>query len=215
MLMYDDSFGAVMAASQQQATRLGADAYGSEHVLLGLLSAAGPLTEQVRRTEPGLDAQVVRSAVERSADDAVHLQRLGIDAERLLAPASGDAADAGAGEGRAPSRPRPTPRNRHTPEWQQALNSASVKLNQLQKSGALPRQRKITSAVLWLAVLEPGTRAHRLLAAVDVDAERVRAAVLGTLAGAGAVVPAWPEQARAGLLTRLVLHAFSRANTAV
>ncbi len=212
MLVYDDSFAAVMAASQEQATRLGADAYGSEHVLLGLLTAAGPLTEQVVRVEPGLEVQVVRSAVERSADDAVHLQRLGIDTERLLAPAS--EAAAGVGEGRAPSRARRPPRNRHTPEWQQALNSASVKLSRLHESGALPRRRKVTSAVLWLAVLEPGTRAHRLLAAVDVDAERVRVAVLSALAGAGAVAPAWPEQARAGLLTRLVQGLLARANTA-
>ncbi|WP_337059472.1 Clp protease N-terminal domain-containing protein [Kineococcus sp. G2] len=204
MLVYDDSFGAVMAASQEQATRLGADAYGSEHVLLGLLAAAGPLTEQVQRTEPELDARVVRSAVERGADDAVHLRRLGVDAEQLLAPAPGEES----------SRPRPTPRNRHTPEWQQALNSASVKLSQLRKSGALPRERKVTSAVLWLAVLEPGTRAHRLLAAVDVDAERVRTAVLSALAGAGAVAPAWPEQARAGLLTRLAQRALARVSTA-
>ncbi|MCI2240086.1 hypothetical protein MN205_16575 [Kineococcus sp. TRM81007] len=204
MLIYDDSFGAVMAASQREATELGADAYGSEHVLLGLLGAAGPLTEQVQRAEPALTAGAVRAAVQRGADDAVHLQRLGVDAEQLLAPAPGE----------TPSRQHPTPRNRHTPEWQRALASASVKLDRLQKSGALPRQRKVTSAVLWLAVLEPGTRAYRLLAAVDVDAERVRDAVLGALAGAGAAAPPWPEQARAGLLTRLVQRALARVNTA-
>ncbi|WP_432507374.1 Clp protease N-terminal domain-containing protein [Kineococcus arenarius] len=203
MLVYDESFGAVMAASQREATRLGAGSYGSEHVLLGLLAAAGPLAEQVRRTEPGLTVQAVRSAVERGADDAPHLRRLGIDAQQVLATA-----------GSEPPGPRPAPRNRHTPEWQAALGSASVKLSQLQKSGALPREGKVTSAVLWLAVLEPDTRAHRLLAAMDLDAERVRGAVLTVLAGSGSVVPPWPRQARAGFLTRLVQRAFARANVA-
>ncbi|WP_432492346.1 Clp protease N-terminal domain-containing protein [Kineococcus auxinigenes] len=203
MLIYDDSFSAVMAASRQEATHLGADRYGSEHVLLGLLAAAGPLTEQVRRSAPELTAQAVRSAIERGADDAPHLQRLGIDADQVLATAGGE-----------PSRPHPAPRNRHTPEWQGALGSASVKLNRLQKSGALPREGKVTSAVLWLAVLEPGTRAQRLLAAMDLDAERIRGTVLTALTGNGSVAPPWPQQARAGFLTRLAQRAFARANTA-
>ncbi|MDP9393636.1 MAG: hypothetical protein M3Q27_04945 [Actinomycetota bacterium] len=108
MLIYDDTFGAVMAASQREATQLGAHEYGSEHVLLGLLTAGGATAEAVTRAHPSLTAEAVRSGIERAVDDLPHLQRLGIDPEQLLRAG-------------AESSPRgPTPRNRHTPESQAA-----------------------------------------------------------------------------------------------
>jgi len=78
-----------------------------------------------------------------------------------------------------------------------------VKLDRLRKSGALPRERKVTSAVLWLAVLEPTTRVHRLLAAIDVDVDRLREVLLTALAD-GAPTPTWPERVQHGAIHRVL-----------
>ncbi|WP_432487040.1 Clp protease N-terminal domain-containing protein [Kineococcus sp. SYSU DK018] len=196
--IHDQSFGAVMVASQREATRLRAPEYGSEHVLLGLLSLGGPIVDAAVAAFPGFTLATVRTAVETDLDDRPHLERLGISSADV--PAAPDPVGA------------LTPANRHTAEWQSALASASVKLNQLQKSRLLPRERKVSAALLWLAVLEPAARASKLLRAMAVDPDRVRDVVLRDLAPAGSPLPAWPTQARPGLVTRLVQHAFTRIN---
>lgn len=197
MLIYDDSFAAVMAASQREAAALGADVYGSEHMLLGLLAAGGPLAEQVSSVDSGVSFDAVRQAVENAVDDAPHLQRLGISA-----------VDAGPTADR--TRPARMPRNRHTPELQVSLNSGSAKWGQLRKTGQLPRRSKVDSAVLWLAVLEPTARAARLLRTMGSDPDRLRAAVLSALAAPGTAAPQWPTEVRSGPVTRLAHWLFNR-----
>lgn len=200
MLIYDDSFGAVMAASQRQAAALGADVYGSEHILLGLLSAGGPLAEQVSNADSGVSLGAVRHAIENAVDDAPHLRRLGLSAVSTQAAAN-------------TTKPERMPRNRHTPELQAALNSGSAKLAHLRKTGQLPRERKVDSAVLWLAVLEPTARASKLLRAMGSEPDRLRGVVLGALAAPGAPTPPWPTEVRSGPVTRLVHWLFNRKST--
>ena len=200
MPIYDESFAAAMVATQREATRLGADAYGSEHVLLGLLAGDVPPGREIARAFPGLTPGALGAAAGSSADDLPHLQRLGI------AP------------GALPPAPRPgrvPPRNRHRPELQASLNSASAKLNRLLKDGSLPRSSTPGSAVLWLAVLEPTARAARLLAAMGLEPDAVRAEVLRALCGDGRPLPEWPDQAPPlGVVTRLAQRLLSRANVA-
>ncbi|MEZ0492690.1 Clp protease N-terminal domain-containing protein [Kineococcus sp. TBRC 1896] len=198
MLIYDQSFGAAMAASQREATRLRAGEYGSEHVLLGLLSLDDPIARDAVAAQPTFTLTTVRTAVETDLDDLPHLERIGISAADVSS---------------APAAARTlTPANRHTAEWQNALNSASVKLNQLQKSGLLPRERRMSATVLWLAILEPAARSAKLLRAAGIDPDHIRTAVLQHLTPAGAVPPRWPAHARPGLATRLMQHAFTRLN---
>lgn len=149
MLMYDDSFVAVMTATQDEAAALGARAYGSEHVLLGLLAFDDDLTQQVVRSFPDLTTSAVRAAVRGAVDDAPHLARLGLTAHD---PAVGARAEGTAGGVR--------PRNKHTPELQSALNQASAKWGHLRDTDTLPKERKLTSAILWLACSSP-PRARR------------------------------------------------------
>lgn len=203
MLMYDDSFVAVMTATQDDATALGARAYGSEHVLLGLLAFDDDLTQQVVRSFPDLTTSAVRAAVRGAVDDAPHLARLGLTAHDPAATARADGTAGGV-----------RPRNKHTPELQSALNQASAKWGHLRDTHALPKERKLTSAILWLAVLEPSARAPRLLGAMDVDPDGVRTAVLSALMPAGAVVPTWPTEPPVGPVTRLVQRVFGRTNVA-
>ena len=200
MLIYDDSFAAVMTASQREAAAFGADVYGSEHILLGLLSAGGPLTERVVTVGSGVSLDAVREAIENAVDDAPHLQRLGVSAVATHAAAE-------------TTEPVRMPRNRHTSELQSSLNSSSVKLAHLRKTRQLPRERKVDSAVLWLAVLEPTARASKLLRAMGSDPDRVRATVLGALAAPGTPAPHWPTEVRSGPVTRLVHWLFNRKST--
>lgn len=197
MLIYDDSFAAVMAASQREAAALGADVYGSEHVLLGLLAAGGPLAEQVTSVDGGVTLDAVRQGIENAVDDAPHLQRLGVSAVDAHVPTG-------------TTRPVRMPRNRHTSELQASLNAGSAKWGQLRKARRLPRERKVGTAVLWLAVLEPTARASKLLRAMGSDPDRLRAAVLTALAGPGAPVPPWPSEVRPGPVTRLAHRLFDR-----
>lgn len=200
MLMYDDSFVAVMTATKGEATALGARAYGSEHVLLGLLASDDDLTQQITRSFPDLTAGAVRAAVRGAVDDAPHLARLGLTAHN---PAIITAHSYGAAGG-------VRPRNKHAPELQSALNQATAKWGHLRHTRALPKERKLTSAVLWLAVLEPSARAARLLGAMEVDPDGVRTAVLSALMPAGAVVPTWPAEPPVGPVTRVVQRVFGR-----
>lgn len=192
-----------MTATRQQATALGAQVYGSEHALLGLLAADGPVTQQVVRLHPQLSADAVRTAIEQALDDLPHLQRLGIDLDTVpMAPSS---------TGRAANQ---KPRNRHTPELQAALNSATAKWGQLRKNHQLTRQRKQSSAVLWLAVLEPSARASRLLRALGADPDRMRSAVLATGVPMGATAPTWPAQPAPGRGQRLMQRLCTRVHVA-
>lgn len=200
MLMYDESFVAAMTATKDAATALGARAYGSEHVLLGLLASDDDLTLQVARSFPGLTAGAVRAAVSGAVDDAPHLARLGLTAHNpaiITARAEGTAGGL-------------RPRTKHAPELQSALNQATVKWGHLRRTHALPKERKLTSGVLWLAVLEPSARAARLLGAMEVDPDGVRTAVLSALVPAGVEVPTWPVEPPVGPITRVVQRVLGR-----
>ena len=202
MLMYDDSFAAVMTATKDEATALGARDFGSEHVLLGLLASDDELTQRVVRSFPDLTASAVRAAVRSAVDDAPHLARLGLAARESVVTAR-----AGGAAGGVP------PRNKHTPELQSALNQATAKWGHLRRVRALPKESKVSSAVLWLAVLEPSARASRLLHAMGVDVDGVRTTVLSALAPSGAA-PMWPDEPPVGPVTRLVHWVFGRTNVA-
>lgn len=200
MLIYDDTFTDVMTATQHEATALGAHVYGSEQVLLGLLATGGPIGDRVSAAVPSLSYDAVLDAVERAADDAPLVASLG------LSTVAAQVAEA--------PRPSRTPRNRHTSELQSALNTASAGWGRLRKNGSLPKENKLTSTVLWLAVLEPAARTSRLLQALDVDVDQVRAEVLAAAATPGAPVSTWPTEVRTGPVTRLVQRIFSRTSTA-
>ena len=109
--VWDESFMTVMEAAEAEARRSNASAYGSEHVLLGLLSVPDAVTGRVLADRPELTVEAVRHAVAAAVDDAPHLKRLGIDPE-LLRQA----------EQAAPPGPRVDLRNRHTAELQVALD---------------------------------------------------------------------------------------------
>ena len=200
MLIYDDTFVTAMKATQDEATALGARTYGSEHVLLGLLASDDDLTRRVALGCPELTADGVREAVRRSLDDAPHLARVGVAISEAMPEPD-------------PARPlhRIAPRNRHTPELQTALNSASAKWGHLRDTQAVPRERRLSSAVLWLAVLEPSSRASRLLAAMGVDRDSLRAKVLTAIALVGASTPEWPVDPPLGRVARLARWVIARA----
>jgi len=203
VLIWDESFMTVMEAAEAEARRSNASAYGSEHVLLGLLSVPDAVTGRVLADRPELTVEAVRHAVAAAVDDAPHLKRLGIDPE-LLRQA----------ERAAPPGPRVDLRNRHTAELQVALDDSSHTCGQLVKRRQLPLTRKLGSAHLWLAVLEPTSRAHRLLNALDVDPDQVRVTVLTAMAAPGSPPPAWPGHLRRGLLDRVLSRFFERVNVA-
>lgn len=142
MVFWDDTFAAATDAATREAQRLGAQVYGSEYALLGLLASGDAVTQQVVHSAPTLTLDAVRSAVSGAVDDASHLAELGVDLDQLAA--AGDA------------RSQPAMlRNKHSPEFQTSLHAATSKWLQVVKQGGLPRERKLGSAQLWLAVLEP------------------------------------------------------------
>ena len=63
MLIYDDTAAEAISAAAEEAQRAGASRYGSEHVLLGLLRSAAPVTRLVTRDHPQLSTDNVRTAV--------------------------------------------------------------------------------------------------------------------------------------------------------
>lgn len=199
MLIYDSSFTDVMEATQREATSLGAHVYGSEHILLGLLLTAGPVNEAISAIDSTLNYNTVHHAIINASDDAPLLHNLG------LATVATQIADA--------PKPQRTPRHRHTPELQTALNTASTKWGQLRKAGYLPRQSKLDSTVLWLAVLEPSARAARLLHSIGVDPDQARSTVLSAAVGTGNPIPPWPAEVRVGPITRMVHWFFNRTST--
>ncbi|WP_299037779.1 Clp protease N-terminal domain-containing protein [uncultured Pseudokineococcus sp.] len=202
MLFYDETFSEAMTAGGREAELAGRRAMGTEHLLLGLLIARGPLVDPAVRAAPALSEHSVRQAIERGLDDLPYLHQLGIDPDRVLASAG------------APSASHLLMSGSHTNDLQAALEAASLKLHQLRKSGALPRERKVTSAVAWMTVLEPTTRVSRLLAAMDVDADHLRDALLGALVVDGAPTPPWPERARPGVVNRGFQRLFRRLDVA-
>ncbi|MEJ5913663.1 Clp protease N-terminal domain-containing protein [Pseudokineococcus sp. 1T1Z-3] len=201
MMLGDESFTTAMKAGGREAERAGRRPMGSEHLLLGLLTARGPLLAPLVDVEPRLGEAAVREAVERSLDDQPYLRQLGIDPDAVLASAS---AEGTASEGRRLTT------GGHTDDLQDALYAAACKWHELRASGALRRERKVSAAVLWLAVLEPTTRVSRLLPAMGVDVDRLRAVVLTELAADRAQTPAWPEKARPGRVDRLLDRLFRR-----
>ena len=201
MLMYDDSFVAAMTATTDEATALGARIYGSEHVLLGLLVAHDHVTQHVVDMFPGLTAPAVREAVRAALDDAPHLARLGLTLPAASATAPSDGAARGT-----------RPRAKHTPELQSALNQATARWAHLRRSGALHKERKVSSAVLWLAVLEPSARGRRLVDAMQIDPDGVRTAVLSAIVPTGAAIPTWPTEAPVGPATRFTHWVFGHLN---
>ena len=203
MHSYDNSIIAAMVASEREVMRVGGNAIGTEHVLLGLLATGGSVAAQVQQAEPRLTVASVRAALEQSIDDLPHLQRLGIDPQRVLASA-----------GASYPGPLLAARGSHTAEFQGALQSASVKMSRLEKLKALSDKQKASSSVLWLAVLEPDTRGHRLLAAMALDSDVLRGVVLAALTDPEAPTPVWPEQARPGLFTRFILWLSTRLHVA-
>ncbi|MEP7765175.1 Clp protease N-terminal domain-containing protein [Sanguibacter sp. 25GB23B1] len=198
MLIYDDSFTDAMTATEREATALGAHLYGSEHVLLGLLAQGGPLTGDVTSVATTVSYEAVRDAVVNADDDAPLLRNLGLSTVATQVAETPPA--------------RRTPRKRHASELQSALNTASAKWGQLRKGGQLPRETRLSSTVLWLAVLEPAARASRILQTLDADLDEVRAAVLASAAAPGPA-PSWPTEVRTGPVTRLVHLLFNRRST--
>jgi len=189
---FDDSLVTAHHAAEHEVERRGDRSVGSAHVLVGLLAIGGVVVEAVQRAEPALTVTAAREALDRDADDLPHLERLGVDPERVLASAG-------------PPSPGPRPKVRHfyAAEFQQAMAPASAKLARLRKAGDLTHERKPGSAVLWLQVLEPGTRATQLLAAMDVSPDRLREAVLITLTSPGRPIPTWPSMSRPSTAWRL------------
>jgi len=198
----DESVPAVQAA-QAQAVALNASAAGSEHLLLGLLSARGALTDRILADHPELTAESVRRAVVEAADDAPHLLRLGVDLDAVRRAEEALAAG-----------PQATLPSRLTAEFLRANEDSALKYRELIRDGRLPRRARVdATALCWLAVLEPSSRAHRLLDALGVDPDRLRAAVLEALAEP-APAPPWPASARRTVLDRLYDRFAERAYVA-
>jgi len=198
-LIWDESFIKAVEAAETEARQLNAPAYGSEHILLGLLAAPDGLTERVLADHPELTVEAFRQATTEAVDDAPHLQRLGIDLD-LVRQA----------EQATPPGRQVALQNRHTAELQVALNDATDKMWHLVKLKQLPAPTKVGGSSLWLAVLEPGTRAHRLLHALDIDPDHLRVAVLAAMAAPGSPPPTWPTHVRRGLFDRLFSRFFER-----
>jgi hypothetical protein len=196
MLLWDETFVSATEAAGEEARRAGATAYGSEHMLLGLLAATDPVTNHLTGAEPRLRADTVRDAVHGDAVDQPHLNRLGLDSADL------------------PEHPKVPLQSKHTAEFQVALNESTAKWGALVKSGALPRRRKLGSGELWLAVLQKQARSYRLLETLEIDPEQLRPVVLAAMAGPDRPVPAWPDAVPLGPVSRLFRKLFERTNIA-
>ena len=70
----------------------------------------------------------------------------------------------------------------------------------------------MSSAVLWLAVLEPSARGRRLVDAMQIDPDGVRTAVLSAIVPTGAAIPTWPTEAPVGPATRFTHWVFGHLN---
>lgn len=127
---FDNSLVTAHQAAEHEVERRGDRSIGTAHVLVGLLASGGVVVDAVQRAEPRLTAESARAALDRDADDLPHLERLGVDPERVLASA-----------GPPSPGPRPGARHFYTAEYQQAMPPASAKLGRLRKTGALTASR--------------------------------------------------------------------------
>lgn len=178
MLMYDDSFVAAMTATTDEATMLGARMYGSGARPAGAAGCQRLRDPGRRGAFPVLTVPAGARGCARCSGRCPHLARLG-----LTLPAASATAPS---EGAARST---RPRAKHTPELQSALNQATARWAHLRRSGALHKERKVSSAVLWLTVLEPSARGRRLVDAMQIDPDGVRTAVLSAIVPTGAAIP--------------------------
>ncbi|GHE79670.1 Clp protease [Streptomyces longispororuber] len=165
-----------VTAAQDEAIALGHDFIGTEHLLLGLLTAEGgtaadvlrgqdvDLTRARRETLRVLEAAGVTATGGRPAADA--LSSIGIDVAEIRRRA-----DASFGPG-AFQFPRPA----YTPKARQALE------NTLGEARALGRDRFGTAHVLLGLLTVPEGHALEVLAALQVDPADLREAVLAQAA---------------------------------
>jgi ATP-dependent Clp protease ATP-binding subunit ClpA len=178
MLIYDDTAAPAIQAASEEARRLGADAYDTQHVLLALLRTGDPVTRRVTEETPHLAVDTVRAALTAGRPASI-------------ATAAGSPRD----------RP-PTPAR----EFRQAIRDFTAKWGPLIKARKLPRRPKFSTAELWLILLEPSTRSSRLLQSLHADPHKLRAVVLNTMVADSQLVPDWPNDVPKGKAQRFLTH---------
>lgn len=193
----DQAVLTAMKAAADDAHRRGHPAPGSEHLLLILVAGADPAAEAVRAAHPGLTPDRVREAVSASLDDVARLARLGLDPDLVRTVQSSSVT---AGE------------RAYTSELLHATLDCGDKWQALVRQGELPQRFRESGEDLWLAVLEPTARSHRLLTTLGELPDDVRTTVLGHMIGPDRPVPAWPSQVRRRLPQRVVVRLLDRLN---
>jgi hypothetical protein len=176
MLIYDDTAAGALTAAADEARLHGSNGYGTEHVLLGLLRTGDPVTRRVTDEAPQLTVETVRAA---------------LTWRRPALVPSGSSA----GQGRLPA-----------PDFRRAMSDFTAVWRPLVRASRLRAGRRLGSAELWLAVLEPSAAASGLLRSVGVDPDDVRTVVLATMVPDAGPVPRWEAPARtgSGLLARVL-----------
>jgi hypothetical protein len=165
VLIYDDTAAPAIQAAAEEARRLGADDYDSQHVLLGLLRTGDPVTRRVTEEAPDIAADAVRAAL-----------------------TAGQPTSAAAGADSPRDRP-PTP----THEFRQAMGNFTAKWGPLIKARQLRRRPKFSTAELWLVVLEPSTRSSRLLQCPGRRSGGTPRRGLATMVADSKPLPDWPH----------------------
>jgi hypothetical protein len=178
MWIKDESLLEAMNTAEAEALRLHAAACGSEHVLLGLLSARDPLTEQVLAEHPELTVEAVRHAIVEAVDDAPTCS-VSVSMWRSCGRPSWRALPIGWSAGRTGLPP-----SSRLLSMTRASSVGSAQARAVPSAAAGQR-----TSLCWLTVLEPSCRAHRLLQALAVDPDLLRATVLRTM-----VAPALPHR---------------------
>jgi hypothetical protein len=176
MLIYDDTAAPAVQAAADEARRLGAAGYDTQHLLLGLLGTGDPVTRRVTEGAPHLTADAVRAAL-----------------------TAGQPAVAAAGADSPRDRP-PTPAR----EFRRAMSDFTAKWGPLIKARQLPRRPKLSSAELWLLVLEPSALSFRLLQSLGADPRQLRAVVLASMVANSQPVPDWPDEVPMGRRRRFI-----------
>ena len=193
MKMWEEACAHAFRAGGAHAVQLHATAHGSEHLLLGLLSTPDPVTDRVLTDHPELTVEAVRAAIVGSVIDAPRVGHLGVGLDG--APRA---------DQDTPPGPRVTAPDRMTGELRVALDDATDKCWHLVKTRQLPGPKPIGVANLWLAVLEPSSRAHRLLQSLGIDPDELRVTVLTAMAKFGSIPPAWPTEGQRDRLGRFL-----------
>jgi hypothetical protein len=178
MLIYDITAAPAIQAAAEEARRLGADHYDSQHVLLGLLLTGDPVTRRVTEKAPQLTVDAVRAPLTAGRPAVV-----------------ADGADFP--EGRPPTPAR---------EFHEAMGHFTAKWGPLIKARQLPRRPKFSTAELWLIVLEPSTLSSQLLQSLHADPQELRTLVLSTMVTDSQPVPDWPDDVPAGKVQRFLTH---------